>query len=92
MQITITRQTGVVGISMALTVYINDVKVGTLKNGETATYTTNEPECSVRVAQAYVTSKPVTLTKDTKLVAKASLFGVFFSFLARKAFYLEEVQ
>lgn len=92
MQFTITRKTGIIGFITSLSVYINNKKVGSLRNGETKEFTFPEEFCEVRVGQGYVKSKPLMIKTGTKLVAKASLFGIYFPLFSRNAFYLEEIQ
>lgn len=89
MEITVVRQTGVVGMAMKMAIYIDGEKVGDLGNNETQVFLIEKREVSVQAGQSFIKTKPIVVAEGQTVLAKSSLLGNLFSIFGRSSFYLE---
>lgn len=86
--ITVRRDTGIVGSAMKLDVYINDIKVARLGNGQMQTFELPSDQAELRVGFSYVKSNPVTIQDGQTAIAKGSIAGSFFWIFGLKSSYI----
>lgn len=71
-EIKIKRETGFVGIIGKFPVFINDQKVGAIKNGDEAIFPIEGEEAVVRVGSAPMKTKPVTVKAGQTLLIETN--------------------
>lgn len=78
-EIKIKRETGFVGIIGKFPIFINDQKVGAIKNGDEAVFPIEGEEAVVRVGAAPMKTKPVTVKSGQTLLIETNFtnFSVY---------------
>lgn len=71
-EIKIKRETGFVGIIGKFPIFINDQKVGAIKNGDEAIFPIEGEEAVVRVGAAPMKTKPVTVKAGQTLLIETN--------------------
>ena len=82
-EIKVKRGTGFVGIIGKFPIFINDQKVGVIKNGDEAVFPIEGEEAVVRVGAAPMRTKPVTVKAGQTLLLETNVtnFAIFFGTL-----------
>ena len=75
-EIKIKRGTGFVGIIGKFPIFINDQKVGVIKNGDEAVFPIEGEEAVVRVGAAPMKTKPVTVKAGQTLLIETNFTNV----------------
>lgn len=75
-KIKVKRGTGFVGIIGKFPIFINDQKVGVIKNGDEAVFPIEEEEAVVRVGAAPMKTKPVTVKAGQTLLIETNFINV----------------
>ena len=75
-EIKVKRGTGFVGIIGKFPIFINDQKVGVIKNGDEAVFPIEGDEAVVRVGAAPMKTKPVTVKAGQTLLIETNFINV----------------